>query len=304
MGKYLSCCKKEIEDTSGGFAEGEAEISFPEYQSTSDEYFTLIENKYNIFKDIQIVEYMNLLESFSIQTATTKFEGTYRYDFKSTDEFLNTTFHQDEFQSFIENKLLNIPEILELYGEDEQTIALFKEIFLKIFSALNVRLNSFYKDDTDNKNKITKLNLIPFGILFCRSKNVSKMKLFFDLFKNEENYFIKSDRLDNYLITSFFISSYCLVSVRSLIDNKEKNLEKIDKREIQMLLTDKGLVQKNCENLLKYFNDNFFDKKDKLNWEEFKKKFTCDDSEENSFAWIFSTQGIRNKLESKNIMNL
>ena len=35
-----------------------------------------------------------------------------------------------------------------------------------------------------------------------------------------------------------------------------------------------------------------------INWEEFKKKFTCDDSEENSFAWIFSTQGIRNKLES------
>ena len=55
---------------------------------------------------------------------------------------------------------------------------------------------------------------------------------------------------------------------------------------------------------MKYFNDNFFDKKGKLNWEEFKKKFTCDDSEENSFAWIFSTQGIRNKLESKHIMNL
>ena len=35
--------EKEIEDTSGGFAEGETEISFPEYQSSSDDYFILIE---------------------------------------------------------------------------------------------------------------------------------------------------------------------------------------------------------------------------------------------------------------------
>ena len=59
-----------------------------------------------------------------------------------------------------------------------------------------------------------------------------------------------------------------------------------------------GLAQKNCENLLIYFNDTFFEKEN-YTWDEFKKKF--EGSKNNSFAWIFSTKGIRSKLEDKNI---
>ena len=210
--------------------------------------------------------------------------------------------NQGEFQSFIENKLLSINEIVELYGEDIQTLALFKDCFLKIYSALNLRLKSFLGNSNKNEEIITKLNLVAIGILFCRGKNISKIKLFFELFKNENGVFIKSEKLNNYLISSFFIASYCLVSVRAFIDNEEKGLPKISNNLTQTLLDEKGLSQKNCEILLKFFNDKFFGEKEGLNWDEFKQKFSSDNARENeSFGWIFSTSGIRSKLEDKNI---
>ena len=302
MGNLFFCCKKEPEDTSGVFAKGESEINFPIYTSSSDEYFTLVEKDFNLIVYIQLLEYMNLLETFTIQTATVPFEGNYRHDFSSKDAFLDNIMNQGEFQSFIENKLLSINEIVELYGEDIQTLALFKDCFLKIYSALNLRLKSFLGNANKNDEIITKLNLVAIGILFCRGKNISKIKLFFDLFKNENGVFIKSEKLNNYLISSFFIASYCLVSVRAFIDNEEKGLPKISNNLTQTLLDEKGLSQKNCEILLKFFNDKFFGEKEGLNWDEFKQKFSSDNARENeSFGWIFSTSGIRSKLEDKNI---
>ena len=302
MGNLFFCCKKEPEDTSGVFAKGESEINFPIYTSSSDEYFTLVEKDFNLIVYIQLLEYMNLLETFTIQTATVPFEGNYRHDFSSKDAFLDNVMNQGEFQSFIENKLLSINEIVELYGEDIQTLALFKDCFLKIYSALNLRLKSFLGNANKNEEIITKLNLVVIGILFCRGKNISKIKLFFDLFKNENGVFIKSEKLNNYLISSFFIASYCLVSVRAFIDNEEKGLPKISNNLTQILLDEKGLSQKNCEILLKFFNDKFFGEKEGLNWDEFKQKFSSDNKQENeSFGWIFSTSGIRSKLEDKNI---
>ena len=302
MGNLFFCCKKEPEDTSGVFAKGESEINFPIYTSSSDEYFTLVEKDFNLIVYIQLLEYMNLLETFTIQTATVPFEGNYRHDFSSKDAFLDNIMNQGEFQSFIENKLLSINEIVELYGEDIQTLALFKDCFLKIYSALNLRLKSFLGNANKNEEIITKLNLVAIGILFCRGKNISKIKLFFDLFKNENGVFIKSEKLNNYLISSFFIASYCLVSVRAFIDNEEKGLPKISNNLTQTLLDQKGLSQKNCEILLKFFNDKFFGEKEGLNWDEFKQKFSSDNARENeSFGWIFSTSGIRSKLEDKNI---
>ena len=167
---------------------------------------------------------MNLLEVFNIETATIPFTGNSRHNLTSKDPFLDTIIHQDEFQSFIENKLFNITNIIELYGEDLQEMALFKECFLKIYSALNLTLYSFYNKLNKNEELIKKINLEALGILFCRGKNISKIKLFFDLFKNDNNKFTKPENLDNYLMSCFFIASCCLVLVRALVDNEGKSL--------------------------------------------------------------------------------
>ena len=295
MGTF-TCCKRYSEDTSSVFAPGEQEIYFKQYESRSDPYFTLVEGKYNLLINVQLLEYINLLESFSLQTATLHHDGKYRSNFSSKDEFLSTIVHQEEFQSFIENKLLNIPDILEMFGEDQEYISIFRDCFIKIFSALNLKLNSYYK--TNKENKITKRSLIGFGLLFCRGQNISKVKLFFDLFKDENENFVKSDNLNDYLMTIFFISSYCLLDVRSKINMPLKNLPKIENNLAYNLLNGNGLAQKDCENLLKYFNDNFFDK-ESFSWDEFKTKF--DYNQNNFFSWIFTTKGIRSKLENKNL---
>ena len=294
MGTF-TCCKKMPEDTSSVFAKGESEIDFPEYESRSDKYFSLIEGKFNLISHIQLLEYMNLLEHFSLQTATIDFEGKYRSDFSSKDEFLSTVLHQDEFQSFIENKLLNTPDVLEIFGEDELTLSTFKDCFIKVFSALNTKLNSFY--NVKKEEKVTKRNLVALGILFCRGQNISKLKLFFEIFKDENGNFVKSENLDNYLMSLFFISGYCLLSVRMFINFPKQNLSKIDNNLAQQILNGNGLAQKNAENLLNYFNTKFFNK-ESFTWDEFKKKFN---DSKNSLSWIFSSKGIRSKLESKSI---
>ena len=294
MGASL-CCKRPSEDTSSIFAPGEKEIDFPDYNSRSDNYFSLIEKKYNLLDNIQLLDYINLLESFNLQTATTNSQVKYRSNFSSKDEFLNVIMHQEEFHSFIENKLFRIQDVLEFYGEDEETMSIFKECFLKLIDSLNVKLNSYYK--TNKEQKVTKRNLLGLGLLYCRGQNISKVKIFFELFKNEEEKFVKSETLDNYLIGIFFIASYCLLNVRTSLDMPLQDLPKIEKNLAFNLLNGCGLAQKNCENLLNYFNQKFFDK-ESFTWEEFKNKFGYNN---NSFSWIFSTKGIRSKLEDKNI---
>ena len=81
------CCKKTLEVTSSVFAPEEQEISSDEYESRSDSYFTLVEGRYNLINYVQLSEFMNLLEAFSIQTATIHFEGKYRSNFHQKMNF-------------------------------------------------------------------------------------------------------------------------------------------------------------------------------------------------------------------------
>ncbi len=54
---------------------------------------------------------------------------------------------------------------------------------------------------------------------------------------------------------------------------------------------------KDSQNLVKVFNETFFDKEE-LSWNEFKDKF---EDKENGFQWILSPKGIRKKLEEHNV---
>ena len=92
------------------------------------------------------------------------------------------------------------------------------------------------------------------------------------------------------------MASYSLLSVRTTINMPLQDLPKIQNNLAYDLLNRNGLSQKNSENLLKYFNKTFFDK-ESFTWKEFKNKFGY---KKDSFSWIFSTKGIRSKLEDKN----
>ena len=142
---------------------------------------------------------------------------------------------------------------------------------------------------------IKKKNLLALGMLFCASNNVEKIKLLFDIFKNENEEISKSEELDDFLLSLFLIGSYCLINARKRVGDSNEGMEKLSKEDLVKLINVAEL--KDCENLIKIFNENFFTK-ESFNWEEFKEKF---EDIENGFGWIFSSKGIRRKLEEHNV---
>lgn len=116
----------------------EKEIIMYKYASTHDLYFNDIEGKYNILTYIQLIDYINLLEYYSSDTATLEFNKSLKAQFSSKDPFLSEPISFDHFQSFIENKLFRIPEIYEMWGNNELSFNIFKTAFLEVYTSLQL----------------------------------------------------------------------------------------------------------------------------------------------------------------------
>ena len=286
-------CRKKGYQKVNYLAPDEKEIEFKDYSSPNDQPLYIIETKNNFFNFVQLVEYLNLLEQFTIQNSTVDSDPNMKTKFSSKDEFLTQEMSLEEFQSFIQNKIFTLDELIELIGNNEEIATLFKEICVEIYKALELKLKQYYNDGSPII--IKKRNLLPIGILFCSSNNVEKMKFIFDIFKNENGEISKSEELDDYLLSLFLTGSYCLISARNKIGNNFNKIEKLEKDELLKLINCAEL--KDCKNLVDVFNEKFFDK-EKYNWEDFKEKFK---DLENGFGWIFSSKGVRRKLEENNI---
>ena len=284
MGNCIVKCNQS-ENESSLIAETEEEIEFPYYSSLSDNHLEILEKNNNIFRYISLVEYINLLSYFTLETSTILFEGPYLINFSFKDKFLSDYINQELFQSFIENIILKNREI----GEEETT---FKEMCIELYKSLKLKLKQNY--GKENK-KITKRDLICLGTLFCKTNNINKIKLFFDIFKNEKDIFLPSEELNEFLICSFLISSYCLICAKKNLSQINPTIPEFSIEDLQKLLECSEL--KDCQSLVKYFNINFFFNKQFFVWNEFIQKFKGD----NGFGWIFSTKGIRQKLQENQI---
>ena len=270
----------------------ERQIPVYKYSSSYDSFFKDIEGKYNILTYIQLIDYINLLEYYCLETATIQFNKPLKTEFSPKDDFLKYPMPIEHFQSFIENKLFKIPEIYDMWGNNEMSFEIFKTVFLEIHKSLELKLNQHFGEKNDER--IKKRNLIPLGILYCVANVVSKIKLIFDLFKNENTLFAKSSEFDEYLLSSFIISSYCIVSARKKLGERIDDIKELSRENIVQMVQVSEL--KDSQNLVNVFNNSFFDK-EALTWEEYRNKF----ENENGFQWILSSKGIRRKLEENNV---
>ncbi len=286
------CCQKKKEVYSFA-SDDEKEIIKIKYKSSNDFLFEDVEKKYNILCNIQLIDYVNLLENYSPETATLNNTLIIKTDFSYHEKSLSYIMNVDTFQSFIENKLFKISEIYALSGKNDLKLETFKDIFREIFKSLEFKLNQHYKEDANEK--ITKKILISLGVLYSNSDVVGKLKLLFDLFKNDKDKFVKSDELDKYLLSSFLICSYCILSARKKITSSNKDIPKMNEEDYMKCLKVSKL--NDSENLLKIFNETFFDKEE-LNWSEFRKKF---EQKKNGFQWILDPKGIRKMLEENDV---
>ena len=287
-------CRKKGYQKVNYLAPDEKEINFKDYSSPNDEPLSIIESKQNFLNFVQLVEYINLLDQFTIETSTVNSERALKTKFSGKDEFLTKEISLEEFQSFIENKIFTLEELYEITGNNEQSASIFKQICIEIYKALELKLKQHYNNN-ESSVLIKKRNLLAIGMLFCASNNVEKVKLLFDIFKNENEEISKSEELDDFLLSIFLIGSYCLINARKRVGDSNEGMEKLSKEDLLKLINVAEL--KDCENLLKIFNENFFTK-ESFNWEEFKEKF---EDIENGFGWIFSSKGIRRKLEEHNV---
>ena len=290
-----NCCKKKGYQKINYLAPSEKEIAIKNYYSENDKQLEIIETKFNFFNYVQLVEYVNLLEEFSLETSSLVTDEPMRTNFNYNDLFLIKEISLEEFQSFIENKIFNLEAIFEMQSNNKQTAIIFKEICIEMYNALKEKLE--LNNEIKGVDSMNKRNLLAIGILFCSCENIEKIKLFFDIFKNDKEEFSKSENLDKFLLTLFLISSHCLISARLNICNDELGIEKVSKDDLIKLINISSLD--NCKNLVTKFNEKFFFKGNECyKWEQFRNKF---EDIENGFGWVISSKGIRRKLEENNI---
>ena len=290
MGLDLCCQKKLSKKELYSFAPTrEKEILRIKYKSNYDFLFEELEHKYNILGHIQLIDYVNLLNNYEPETATLNLTGVMKKDYSHHDYSLSYVMTVDIFQNFIENKLYKTSEIIQLSEKKELMLSTFTEVCREIFNSLELKLNQHYEEKRNDR--ITKKILISLGVLYCKSDVIGKIKLIYDLFKNDKDKFVKSEDFEKYLISSFLICSYCMLSVRKKIIRANKKIPEMKEEDFINCL--KVCQLKISQNLLKIFNENFFDK-DEFDWNEFKIKFN---QKENGFQWILSPKGIRKMLE-------
>ena len=286
MGIFF-CKNKENEDELVFVKSKDDDIQFPPYFSKADSIFDKLKEN-NLFKNITLIEYINLLANINTENADIPYEGPYlmNFSYEDSQKFINSNVSDELYSDFITKAILSHRTI----GEKE---SIFRNICLEIYKILKQKIQEYYNDE---EAQVTKKDLIGLGIFFCKGTNSYKMKLIYDLFKNDKGDLEQNKNFDEFLLSSFLIVSSCLMNAKKSINQinpllSEDSLDKIDKfLEIYSL--------KNCEDLVQYFNLNFFNRV-KLTFYEYNLNLT----KANGFGWIFSPSGIRQKLEENKFLD-
>lgn len=287
----INCCKETQKEDPNVLAKGEQEIDFAEYTSSNDKLVQKIEQNYNLLTHLQLYYYLNHLDTFSIETATLKMDPKeFKTEFSSKGEF-DKLITVDEFQSFLENRILKEKELYTMAGEDESLASTFKDILLGVYNDLSMKVGQYRGE---NKPTLKKLHLIPLALLFCISTNIAKIKLFFDLFA-EDGKLKQSKELDEFVISLFITASFCMVSSRIKIGKRNQKIGAVEANEAKKAVSCSEL--KDNQEVLKVFKETFF-KKDELTFDEVKSLF---ENKKEGFGWMFNSKGVRNMLEKHNI---
>lgn len=257
------------------------EIKFPLYYSKSDTIFDSIKEM-NLFQQITLIEYINLLSNITLDNSDNIFEGPFKINFSYYDSqnFINSYMSDELYNNFINKRILSHRKL-----DENETI--FRDMCFEIYNVLKIKLKEHYQNENA---QITKKDLISLGLFFCKGTNAYKMKLIFDLFKNNKGYLEQNEFLDEFLLCNFLIGSYILLQANKNLGRTNPLVSQIPSEEIEKYMEIYDL--NGCENLVKEFNLCFFNGM-KLTFYEYKRNF----KDSNGFGWIFFPEGIRQKLE-------
>ena len=295
-------CAKKTQSTSN-LIETEKELSLPSYKSDGDKTYELQENKFNLFRKLNFADYLYSLVHFSSENATLADDyDKANVNVSMEEPFFCELFSNDIFQSFIENKILKHKAIYQFAGENEKIVSIFKEAFLAVNNALGLKLAQAAKekgDESADKNSIIKKgDAIAYGLLYCVGANYIKIRALFNLFKKDDQ-LKPSDKLDEFLLSLFIISSYGMVSARNKL-SKFDEVGNIEKEKLKELIGTSEL--KDCQNMVEITKKMLFgqDLSIGLSYQNFKDKFEVNDKD-NSLAFLLTSSGVRYMIQKNNV---
>jgi hypothetical protein len=262
----MGCCNEKGYEAISNLSSEEKDFSFLSYESYEDDNLEKLDNEYNILHSISLLDFLFNLENFDPQNINNPFISNNKTNYNYLDKFLNEKISNENFINFIENKFFMKNDINEMFPEKVKNT--FKKISNDVYNKFNVLIN----------RNVLKKDLIPLGLLFCKSSNLGKVKIFYDI--NSSPNFEKNENLFNFLKNMFILS--ILTENFLLINVGEKHFN-IDNNEILTI----------AENLSNKFLNDFFKNKNVLTNEEYLKKFKI---KTNEFGWIFNPNGIKKSI--------
>ena len=274
----MGCCNEKNIDAIQSLAPGETEFSFLSYSSDGDDNQERLDKKFNILRSVPLLDFINNLESFDAAKPNEPYTKPFKNSYSSKDKFLTENFSLENFLSFIENKILKMKDVNEMYSDEEKKI--FMNVVKTVYEKLKHLLDNYYK----NVITIKKKNLLPLGLLFCPSSGAGKTKFFYQIFENENGSFTQSDDLNNFLLSMFILSGLTENIIEATVEKKNS-------------LTDENEneIIKKASDLVKKFNDEFFKYNDFFEYKEFKNKFK---PKQNSYGWVFNPKGIKKNINN------
>ena len=257
--------------------------------------------KINYLKYIDFNDYMISLSKFSLKNADIHDNYTkIKLNYSSNDYFYNETFNIESLQSFLESKILKHPLVYEKAfhsGKSQERSYLFKDFIFNIHKALipkikQIELENGVSEDEINENTIMKkCSAIIYGLLFCRGDDWVKVRIFFHLFKDENDKLKKSQALDFFFFMLFTAASYGMCFSRNKISNYKK-MGKVEEDDFAFLM--KIFTMDQTKSLVEYIDTLLFGKENlnELVYEQFKNRCEIDEKKD-SASFIFSSMGIR-----------
>ena len=133
MGIFCSSCKEEDKDLDL-IESTKEEFDFPNYHSKGDSIFESLKEN-NLFKNITLIEYINLLSNINLENSNIPFDGPFKMNFSYNDakSFINSQISDELYLDFITKSLLSH----RMMGEKE---IIFRDICFEIYKNLKNKL--------------------------------------------------------------------------------------------------------------------------------------------------------------------
>jgi Arc/MetJ family transcription regulator len=256
--------------------------------------------KINYLKYLDFNDYMISLSNFKIEKADLPDNYTkIKYSYSWKDDFYDEVFNIEFLQSFIESKILKHKNVYEkaFHSENshERTL-LFKDFLFNLHKGSlpkikQIEIENGIISDNENDNLIMKKNAaIIYGLLFCEGDDWVKVKIFFNLFKENEK-LKKSDDLNLFLFMLFITASYSMCYSRSQL-SKYATLGEVD----EDIMSDAMKIFQidTTKKLVEFTNTLLFGKEqnNELIYEQFRQMCQITEKKE-SASFLFSSRGIR-----------